>query len=88
MAHDTNPDRDADTRGLAFVGQGLAFALLGQLAKKGVLTQQEAHDVLDTVLIGLEEFQVGQPGDQSVQAARAILDAMIETFRGAGSQPK
>ena len=81
MAHHTDPDRDAETRGLALLGQSLSFGILSRLTAKGLLTKQEAQDILDEVLISFEKLQTEKPSDQSVQAARSILDAMIHAVR-------
>ena len=89
MAQDTDPDRDAETRGMAHLGQSLSFGILSRLMAKGLLTKQEVQDILEEILISFEQLQTKDPSDESVQAARLILDAMIHAVRAPpGSRPK
>ncbi len=88
MAHDTDSGRDADTRGLAILGQCLAFAILIKLTSKGLLTRQEAYNMLDNLSFTLDEAQLKNPSEKSVPAARATLDAMLQVFQVGHPQPK
>jgi hypothetical protein len=63
-----------DTSGPAIVGMALALALLEHLRAKGVLTEIEANEVLETALSGLENtLPANDPG---VQQARLLVEAM------------
>ena len=66
----------AEARGVAIVGQGLAFALMTRLKAKGVLSQGDVDAIFEGCLTSLEGAQLESPDDQSIQAARVILDGM------------
>jgi hypothetical protein len=67
-----------ETRGWAHANRVVVFALLAQLRRKGLLTDEEVCQVLDQALQALENSQMRNPGDQSVLVARDVLDAMME----------
>lgn len=71
------PER-AEARGVALVGQGLAFALISRLRAKGVLSDTDVDAIFEGCLTSLEDAQLRTPGDQSISAARLILDGMAE----------
>jgi hypothetical protein len=66
----------AEARGVALVGQGLAFALMTRLRAKGLLTQADVDAIFEGCLTSLEGAQLDSPDDESLKAARVILDAM------------
>ena len=88
MARNTDTNFDPEARGLALLGQNLAFTILIRLTSKGLLTRQEASNMLDNISFPLDELQLKNPSDESVPVARAILDGMFRAFQGAYPQPK
>ncbi len=88
MARDTDSNYDPDTRGLALLGQLHSFAILERLTTKGLLTKQEAYNLLDNISFTLDEAQLKNPSDESVPVARATLDATLQAFRVAHLPPK
>jgi|SRR5215471_13311187 len=67
-----------ETRGWAHANRVVGYALLAQLRRKGLLTEEEVCQVLGQALQALENAQMRNPGDQSVLIARDVLDAMME----------
>lgn len=67
-----------ETRGWAHANRVFGFALLQQMLRKGILTEEEVHQVLDLSLSALEGTQMSHPGDQSLLVARDVLGGMME----------
>ena len=88
MTRFTNLSLDAETRGMAFIGHSLPIAILKCLTTKKLLTDQDAYEILDSLLIGVEEMKTNDPTDESLEAARVILDGMIHIFRDSESKRK
>ncbi len=88
MPRYTNLGLDAETRGMAFIGHSLPFAILKRLTTKNLLTDQDAYEILDALLIGVEEMKTDDPSDESLEAARGMLDGMIRIFRAPESKHK
>lgn len=66
---EANPDL---LRGLGIVGYEVAFALLGMLTNKGILTSREGLEIIETALSSVEAKQAETP-DASLQQAIDIL---------------
>jgi hypothetical protein len=66
---EANPDL---LRGLGIVGYEVAFALLGMLTNKGILTSREGLEIIETALSSVEAKQ-GETPDASLQQAIDIL---------------
>jgi hypothetical protein len=66
----TNPE--LDIRGAAIVGMALSQALLATLRAKKILTDDEADEIFENVLSGLE-IHLPQD-DPSAQQARHLVD--------------
>jgi hypothetical protein len=75
-----------DTSGPAIVGMALAQALLARLRAKNVLTDDEADEVLDTALSGVENYL--PPDDPGVQKARQIIDMIAHHASAARRRPR
>ncbi len=88
MPRYTNLGLDAETRGMAFIGHSLPVAILKRLTAKKLLTDQDAYEILDALLIGVEEMKTDDPSDESLEAARVMLDGMIRIFRAPESKHK
>jgi hypothetical protein len=67
-----------DTRGMAFVGMTLAQAILAGLRAKGILSDEEADEVLDTALSSLESSPSADP---VVKQARALLEEIMNASK-------
>lgn len=67
-----------ETRGWAHANRVLVFATLTQMRRKGLLTEEEVHQILDLALAALENSQMMAPDDKSLLAARDVLDGMMQ----------
>jgi hypothetical protein len=73
---------DDETRGLAFASYSLTHALLTVLERKGVLTGDEAQDVLDETLTRLEH----RHQDRAIDIARRLIEGAV--IERAAARPK
>lgn len=78
MPNPSDASRADETRGYAHANRVLSYALLCQLKRKNLLTEEEVHQVFDQALQAIEQTQMQQPDDLSVLVARDVLGAMME----------
>jgi hypothetical protein len=81
MSENPTPDgfpETAEARGIALVSQGLALALLTRLRAKGLLSDRDCEAIFEGCLTSLENAQLDSPDDESIQAARMILDGVAK----------
>lgn len=71
-------DRDKALPGAGIAAMSLATSLLAALHKKGLLSDRDAHDLLDMALLGLEELG---PLNEETAAARARLEELLQGLR-------
>jgi hypothetical protein len=68
----------ADFTDSALLGHVMSFALLATLTGKGIITRDDASEMLDTVLLMLEQMQSGFPEQQaSFESARDFLSKAL-----------
>lgn len=72
---------DDGALGVAVAGHAVAGAILRALINKGLLTRDEARDLLDEVLLDLEHTQAVVARPRSVEIARKLLRDMIGNVR-------
>ena len=70
---------------LAIAGFAMAWGILGRLHSKGIITTEEAIDLMDGAILWLEEVR-GQDAD--VQGLRAVLGEFSEQIRTMRLDPK
>ena len=67
-----------DQEHLAIAGFAMAWGILGRLHSKGIITTEEAIDLMDGAILWLEEVG-GQ--DDVVKGTHAVLGELIEHIR-------
>lgn len=67
---------DPEAKGLALAAFGLAHGLLSTLTAKGVIEKQQADDLLDGILTGLESTEGAN--DPGFHEARRIVDGLVQ----------
>ena len=68
--------------GPALLGMQLAAAVLLKLRQKGLLTTEEAEEIIDTALLDLERHQAAVPATKKdVDLAHELLDSLLAELR-------
>lgn len=73
----------------AVIGQLVALTTLAKLVDKGVISPEDAADVLDDVLLQLEEWQGLFPDhQQSFELAREYVSKSLDGYRAMPKKPR
>ena len=69
-----------NVHGTAITAYAISWGLLMKLGEKGLLSRQEAVDVLDFALLFLEENAQHFSDQTATDTARQLVEQLIQTF--------
>ena len=75
-------DNDGHTPATAIESYALWWGMMTTLARKGLLSQQDVMDALDSGLHWLEENQKNFPDASPILTARKLLEELMNEVRG------